>query len=84
MTAMNKEKQQVNPYPIRLTKELREKLEATARQAGRSLNSEMILRLEASLQEEEATPADSQSLTADDVRRLALEVVRKELTKAGK
>ncbi|UJS23895.1 Arc family DNA-binding protein [Thiothrix winogradskyi] len=74
---MSKEPQQVNPYPIRLTKELREKLDTAAKAAGRSLNAEMLLRLEASFSQ---LPMDDQPLTAAQVR----ELIREELTKAGK
>lgn len=45
---MSKEDQRIHPYPIRLTKELREKLETAAKAAGRSLNAEMMRRIEAS------------------------------------
>ncbi len=77
MHRMSKEPQQVNPYPIRLTKELREKLDTAAKAAGRSLNAEMLLRLEASFLE---LPTDDQPMTAAQVR----ELIREELTKAGK
>jgi len=45
---MSKEQQQVNPYPIRLTAELKEKLKDSAKTNGRSLNAEMLIRLDAS------------------------------------
>ena len=76
---MSKESQQVNPYPIRLTKELREKLEAIAKANGRSLNAEMILRLESTL-ESDSNEADM----LERMRLIALEVVREELAKSGK
>ncbi len=76
---MSKESQQVNPYPIRLTKELREKLEAIAKANGRSLNAEMILRLESTL-ESDSNEADM----LERMRQIALEVVREELAKSGK
>ena len=72
---------QVSPYPVRLTPELREKLEESARTAGRSLNAEMMLRLEASF----VDAVNIQSLTAAqvmEVRRIALELIREELAKA--
>ena len=58
----------------------------TAEENSRSMNAEIIARLRATrnLPANEATPADSQSLTVEDMRRVALEVVREELTKAGK
>lgn len=40
------EKQRPNPYPIRLTPELKEKLTESAKKNGRSLNAEMLLRLD--------------------------------------
>lgn len=64
-----------------LTPELREKLEESARTAGRSLNAEMMLRLEASF----VDAVNIQSLTAAqvmEVRRIALELIRDELAKA--
>lgn len=73
---MSKEDQRIHPYPIRLTKELREKLDAAAKAAGRSLNAEMMLRLEASFAEQ----SDDAPLTAAQVR----ELIREELSKAGK
>ncbi|OQX15723.1 MAG: hypothetical protein BWK73_05810 [Thiothrix lacustris] len=70
---MSKEPQQVNPYPIRLTKELREKLDTAAKAAGRSLNAEMLLRLEASFLEQST---DAPPLTVDDVRQIAREEIK--------
>ncbi len=46
---MSKDDNRINPYPIRLPQSLRERLEAVAKANGRSLNAEMLLRLEASL-----------------------------------
>jgi hypothetical protein len=81
---MKPEQRQLPSYPLRLEPETRAKLEAIAKANGRSLHAEISMRLEESLRGEEATPADSQSLTVEDMRRVALEVVREELTKAGK
>lgn len=61
--------QQVNPYPIRLPKELREKLEAVAKANGRSLNAEMLLRLEASLREEEGNTEKPTSRGSDYITK---------------
>lgn len=72
------------PYSLRLEPETRAKLEAIAKANGRSLNAQIVLMLEGVLQGEESEPAGSQSLTIEDMRRVALEVVREELTKAGK
>lgn len=74
---MSKENQQVNPYPIRLTKELKVKLEESAKLHGRSLNAEMILRLEASFAD---SPSEEQYLTAEQVRSL----IREELARLRK
>ena len=71
---MSKEDQRVNPYPIRLTPDLKIKLETAAKAAGRSLNAEMLLRLEASFTE---AAMCGQPLTVDDVRRIVLEELDK-------
>jgi hypothetical protein len=67
------------PYSIRLEPEARAKLEAIAKANGRSLNAEMILRLESTL-ESDSNEADM----LERMRQIALEVVREELAKAGK
>lgn len=72
------------PYSLRLEPETRAKLEAIAKANGRSLNAQIVLMLEGVLQGEDTTPAGSHPLTVEDMRRVALEVVREELTKAGK
>lgn len=46
---MSKEDQRVNPYPVRLNKETKQKLEAIAKANGRSLNAEISMRLDDSL-----------------------------------
>jgi hypothetical protein len=69
---------QVSPYPVRLTPELREQLENAARAGGRSLNAEMLLRLEASFMD----VGEIQSLTAAqviEVRRIAAEVFQEQM-----
>lgn len=71
---MSNESQQVNPYPIRLTPELKVKLQASAKANGRSLNAEMLLRLEASFAEPKPLAAES-GLTEERIR----EIVREEL-----
>ncbi|WP_329754995.1 Arc family DNA-binding protein [Stenotrophomonas maltophilia] len=38
----------ITPFPVRLSRELRERLDASAKEAGRSLNAEIVQRLEAS------------------------------------
>lgn len=45
-------KSAITPYPLRLDPELRKRLEYVAKQAGRSLQSEIAARLEQSLEDE--------------------------------
>lgn len=76
------------PYSLRLEPEIRARLEAIAKTNGRSLNAEIALRLEASLQEDASQSIDKQLLTTEKVRfiayEIALKVVREELAKSGK
>lgn len=76
---MNKESQQVNPYPIRLTHELRERLEIAAKQAGRSLNAEMLLRLELSFKNEVEAFESSNVLTEERVREIFNEILEPQI-----
>lgn len=46
---MSKEDQRVNPYPVRLSRETKQALEAIAKANGRSLNAEIAMRLDDSL-----------------------------------
>lgn len=39
---------QITPYPLRLSADLRDRLEQTAQVAGRSLNAEIVARLQES------------------------------------
>lgn len=48
----------INPFGLRMPEGLREKLEAAAKKSARSLNSEIVLRLEESLQFDEGTFTD--------------------------
>lgn len=64
-------------YPLRLEPETRVKLEAIAKANGRSLNAEIVIRLEASLLNEPPPPDNELEAT---IRR----IVREELAKAGK
>ena len=77
---MSKEDNRINPYPIRLTKELTVKLEDSAKLHGRSLNAEMLLRLEASFSDESQNNAHT--LTVEQVKELIREELAR-LTKAG-
>lgn len=65
------------PYSLRLEPETRAKLEAIAKANGRSLNAEIVMRLEASLLNEPPPPDNELETT---IRR----IVREELAKAGK
>ncbi|MCH8685876.1 Arc family DNA-binding protein [Pedomonas mirosovicensis] len=46
----------ITPYGLRMPRELKDALEAAARQNGRSLNSEIVARLEASVQTDACVP----------------------------
>lgn len=71
-------------YPLRLEPETRSKLEAIAKANGRSLNAEIVIRLEETLLKDGEISQSGQVLSAEQVRQIALEVVREELAKAGK
>jgi hypothetical protein len=76
------EKMDIQKTALRLPKDLHKMVSDAARQVGHSMNAEIISRLRGSFGND--AQADSQSLTVEDMRRVALEVVREELTKAGK
>ena len=65
----------VNPFGLRLPPELKEELERLAEQNRRSLNAELIVRLEESVQREGQT-----CITAEEIRQ----IVEQPLAKAGK
>jgi hypothetical protein len=65
----------VNPFGLRLPPELKEELERLAEQNRRSLNAELIVRLEESVKREGQT-----CITAEEVRQ----IVEQALAKAGK
>lgn len=65
----------VNPFGLRLPPELKEELERLAEQNRRSLNAELIVRLEESVQREGQT-----CITAEEIRQ----IVEPALAKAGK
>ncbi len=68
------------PYSMRLDPELRAQLEAAAKAAGRSLHAEISIRLEESLKGTTNKTTNNETiLTLEEVRHIALEVVRKEL-----
>ncbi|HPY42543.1 MAG TPA: Arc family DNA-binding protein [Thiolinea sp.] len=65
----------MNPFGLRLPPELKEELERLAEQNRRSLNAELIVRLEESVKREGQT-----CITAEEVRQ----IVEQALAKAGK
>lgn len=81
---MKKEYSQAASYPLRLEHETRAKLEAIAKANGRSLNAEIVIRLEETLLKDGDAIAPSPTLAIDEMRRIALEVVKEELAKLGK
>lgn len=46
----------ITPYGLRMPRELKEMLDEKARKNGRSLNSEIVARLQASVQADESVP----------------------------
>jgi hypothetical protein len=76
---MKKEKQQVNPYPIRLTASLKERLQVSAKNNGRSLNAEMLLRLESTFNDDLENPANiNEILRVEKIVADTLEKMEKE------
>jgi len=55
---------QVPPYPLRMSEELRQRLQGIANNSDRSLNAEIISRLNQSLEDEKA-PSESGLLLQD-------------------
>jgi predicted DNA-binding protein len=75
---MSKDDNRVNPYPIRLPPPLRKRLEAIAKANGRSLNAEMLLRLEASLDGQDGF------VVSDELEARMREIAKEEAQKALK
>ena len=71
------------PYSMRLDPALRTQLEAAAKATGRSLHAEISMRLEESLKREPMLTNSDLPLTLEDIRKVAQEVVRDEMSKAG-
>lgn len=71
--------QQQTPYPLRLAPELRETLEAIAKEKGRSLNAEITLRLEESVKTQVNAQADSDliKLIGVEVRQIVREELKR-------
>ena len=75
---------QANPYPIRLPKDLKAKIEEAAKLHGRSLNAEMVLRLDSTFNKPDTEEHDY--LTQSQVQALieqALDAFTHRLKKAG-
>ena len=75
---------QANPYPIRLPKALKAKIEESAKRHSRSLNAEMVLRLESTFNNLDTKEHDY--LTQSQVQALidqALDDITQRLKKAG-
>ena len=84
---MKSEPRQLPSYPLRLEPETRTKLEAIAKANGRSLNAQIIMMLESALEHEYSNSLISKLSQENDaenlIRRIAQEVVRDEMSKAG-
>ena len=84
---MKSEPRQLPSYPLRLEPETRTKLEAIAKANGRSLNAQIIMMLVSALEHEYSNSLISKLLQENDaenlIRRIAQEVVRDEMNKAG-
>ena len=75
---------QANPYPIRLPKDLKAKIEEAAKRHSRSLNAEMVLRLESALNNLDTKEHDY--LAQSQVQALidqAIDAFTQKLNKAG-
>jgi hypothetical protein len=67
------DRHQQKPYPLRMSEELRKELEAAAGASGRSLNAEIVARLQGSF---EGSSSDSDKLALDLSRKvLGLEMM---------
>jgi len=73
---MSKDDNRVNPYPIRLPQLLRKRLEEVAKVNVRSLNAEMLLRLEASLDGKDGF------VISDELEARMREIAKEEAQKA--
>lgn len=65
----------ITPFPVRLPPELRERLESAAREAGRSLNAEILHQLQQAVGANGADAA-KRSVFVEELREAAREVVR--------
>ena len=53
---------QAKPYPLRMPDEMREQLQAMADESGRSLNAEIVYRLQQSIEEDQANTGSIQQM----------------------
>lgn len=67
------DRHQVSPYPLRLSAEMRQALEKRADDAGRSLNAEIVKRLEASLVAEQHQVDMATAMSDPATRKAAVE-----------
>ncbi|MBJ6609103.1 hypothetical protein [Thiothrix unzii] len=77
------EENRLTPYPLRIDPELRAELEAAAKNAGRSLQSEISRRLYASLRPNPESLLDGNGGDADVIYRIANDVVNRRLRSLG-
>lgn len=73
------DKKPVSPFPLRLEPDLRKVLEDSARVHGRSLQAEIVARLYSSAGLQGSAEQEDEAR----IRRIALELIRDELSKAG-
>lgn len=79
--AMN-DRHQTKPYPLRMGDGLRSKLEDQAREMGRSLNAEIVGRLEESFDSRKATLSDAQAKSLASEIMAMIEVKSREPAQA--
>jgi len=73
---------QVKPYPLRLDPKLKEELEKKAKASGRSLNTEIGIRLKASLLTPDEQFLDKVDLDTPEAMQRLAEIVGKEVQKS--
>lgn len=73
-------------FHLRMSHELHAKIKQRAKANGRSINTEIIMTLEQSLERGYALPEDGDeriaTLIADKVREAAVEIIKKEKTRS--
>ena len=73
------ENERITPYPLRMPPELREELELSAKEHKRSLNAEIVLRLNGSISSEKMQEPDflANSKKKDAILKIAAEQLSK-------